>query len=190
MRTKFYIFILLTLINAPGLSYAGARDICAIPPRQVQIEVDKIVPVKPAENVTSESVAVMLPTSMEPTSNSEAVGSEIMDHNLKNLMQGKYIRNSEILRSAQKVQEVMQPKVTFGNPEEGGVQHSVNMEYEAFQKVAKLKYEGYLKSDIIYESAEENLNVSIFENLSPTTQVSVEHSSKEDLSYLKINWNW
>lgn len=190
MRTKLNTFILLALITVPALSYAGARDICAIPPRQVQIEVDKIVPVKPAESVTSESVAMMLPTSMEPTSDSEAVGGEIMDHNLKNLMQGKYIRNNELLRSAQKVQEVMQPKVTFGNPEEGGVQHSVNLEYEAFQRVAKLKYEGYLKSDVIYESSTEDVNVSVFENLNPTTQVSVEHKSKEDLSYLKINWSW
>src|SRR5690606_10486440 len=118
------------------------------------------------------------------------VQSKIMDHNIQNFIQGKYLKNSEVLQTAQKVQEAMKPSVSFGDTEEGGVQHTVNLEIEALQKLAKLNYTGFVDTNVVYAAEDQAVEVSLTEKLSNTTRLSLEHQSKTDLSIVKFNLDW
>jgi hypothetical protein len=165
------------------------RDPASIPPRQTELEIEKIVPVKPVDQkITQETVALAIPTDIEQTSDSDKVQAKIVDHNVQNLLQGKYIKNNAVLQSAQKVQEAMKPSMSFG--EEGGVQHNVNLELQPAQSVAKLNYSGFVETNVTYHTAEKSSEVSVSEQISSKAKLSLEHQSKEDLSMLKLNLDW
>ncbi len=169
--------------------YQPERDPASIPPRQTELEIDKIVPVKPIEKgMTSETVALAIPTDIEQTNNSDKVSAKIVDHNIQNILQGKYLKNNAVIQSAQKVQEAMKPSMSFG--EEGGVQHNVNLELEPAQNVAKLNYSGFVETNVTYYNADRTSEVSVSEQISDRAKLSLEHQSKEDLSMLKLNLDW
>ena len=165
------------------------RGPAAIPSKQISLDLGHVEPIEPLNSgLDQEAMNLMLPTDMEPTSDSTRVSNKVMDRNVQNLLQGRYMRNNKFVQSAQKVQQAVQPKFSFGS--ENGVQHTFNMQYEAFQKVAKLKYEGYLESDVIYEPDTQDVTVAFSEPLNKKTKISVEHESKSDLSLFRLNWNW
>lgn len=186
----FAVTLITCLILGQNVDvYIPKRNVAAIPPRQVQLEINQIVPLTPApQGVTQETIQLAIPTDMEQTNNSDAIQAKIVDHNIQNLLQGRYLKNSSVIKSAQKVQEAMKPSVSFGDS--GGVQHSVNLEVEAIQNVAKLNYSGYADTYITYMPREKSTEVSVSENISTRTKLSVEHKTKDDLSMLKLNFDW
>ncbi len=193
MKTKLSVALFIVCLimgqNLDSYKSDSLRNPAAIPPRQTELEIEKIVPVKPIEKgVTGDVVAMAIPTDIEQTNNSDKVQAKIVDHNIQNLLQGKYMKNSPVIQSAQKVQEAMKPSVSFG--EEGGVQHNVNVELEPVQNIAKLNYSGFLDTNVTYYSSEKNSEVSVSEKISSKAKLSLEHQSKDDLSMLKLNLDW
>ncbi len=186
------IFSMLTLITAVFISQQAyaRRTPSAIPPRQLEIEIQNVMAVKPLEHgISQETMNLAIPTDLKETSNSGQVGAQIVDHNIQNLLQGRYLRNSTIVQSAQKVQQLMKPSMSLGESE-GGIHHNVNLEIEAMQSVAKLNYTGYMDTNIIYSPKDEAVEVSVSEKLSDQTSLSLAHESKSDLSMLKLNFDW
>lgn len=191
LLTTIITFALASLYTQFVQTSQIERTPAAIPPRQIELEIDKVVPVKPADQgiVSQETVTMVMPTDIQQTNDSNIVRNKIVDHNIQNLMQGKFMKNSPIVQSAQKVQEAMKPSVSFG--EEGGVQHNVNLEVQPTQNIAKLNYTGFVDTNLTYSASEDHdVEVSMSERLSQKARLSIEHQSKDDLSMLKLNLDW
>lgn len=182
------VIIAILIAGLPAMAAKASRKPAAIPPRQLEVTLKEVVPVKPVAPLNQDSVALAIPTDIKETSSSQDVQAQIIDHNIQSLVQGKYLKNSPVVQTAQKVQEAMKPSVSFGDKD--GVQHKVDLEVEAIQSLAKLKYKGYINTNFVYASREDSLAVSLSEDLSQSTRLSLEHESKTDLSMVKLNVEW
>lgn len=192
MRTIAYTGAAVILLTATIATNDGPliRSPAAIPDRQVELVMDQQVPVqKPSDPIDKQTIALVIPMNLTPGSDEEEVQRMVLDHNLQNFVEGRYIKNQELVESAQKVQEALKPSFSLGG-EPNGVQHKVDLHIEAFQSRAKLNYSGYLKSDVVYTAEHNNVEVSVYEDLSPRTRLGVEHKSENDLSRVKIDFSF
>lgn len=165
------------------------RQPASIPDRQVELEIQKVVPVQPEKSgINSDSVAMVVPTNMPAGSRENELEARIVDHNIQNLIKGKYMKNSKIMESAKKVQETVQPSAKFVDSH--GIEHKVNLDIEPVQSRAKVQYTGFVDTDMAYNTRSQSVEVSVAEKLSERTQMSVEHQSQQDLSLVKFQFNW
>jgi hypothetical protein len=171
-----------------GYYYEGGRWPAAIPKRQIELDLSQVNPIKPQSELNQESIGLFIPTDMQATSDGTQVGNQVLDHGVQNLLQGKYLKNSPVVQTAQKMQEVIQPKV--GYTDASGVEHTLNLEVEAFQGFANLKYEGYLTSKLTFKPQSQDVQWVVSEELSKNSDLSVEHDSKSDVSWLKLSFGW
>lgn len=171
-----------------GYYYEVGRWPAAIPKKQIELDLSQVKPIRPQSELSGDSVSLFVPTNMTPTSDGALVGNQVLDHGFKNLLQGKYLKNSPVIQTAQKMQEVLQPKV--GYTDSTGIEHSLNLEVEAFQGFATLKYEGYLSSNLVFYPQSEDYQWMLSEDLTKTSALSVEHDSRGDVSWLKLSFEW
>lgn len=188
MRLFFGVIILFIAGCFFGYFYDTGRWPAAIPKRQIELDLSHVNPIRPQSELDRESVSLFLPTDMTPTNDSSQVSSQVLDHGVKNLLQGKYLKNSPVIQTAQKVQDVLQPKV--GYTDATGIEHSLNLEVEAFQGVASLKYEGYLTSNLVFHAGSDDYQWAISEELSKSSDLSLEHDSRTEISWLKLSFEW
>lgn len=188
MRLLVSALILFGLGFVFGTLFSVDRWPAAIPRKQIELDLGKVEPIKPQALIDPMTTELVIPQSLEPGSDGQRVGSQIMDHNLKNLMQGRFFRNAEFAKKAQEVQEAFQPSV--GYTDSSGVEHKVNLEFEAFQGFAKLKYDGYLSSNLTFVPESKDFLLSVSDQIAESTQLSVEHDSRSEVSWLKLNFGW
>jgi hypothetical protein len=188
MRLLVSAIILFGLGFTFGALFSIDRWPAAIPQKQIELDLGKVEPVKPQSLIDREATALVIPQNLAPGSNGQMVGTQILDHNLKNLMQGRFFRNAELAQRAQEVQEVLRPSV--GYTDASGVEHKLNLELEAFQGFAVLKYEGYLSSNLTFVPESKDFLVSVSDQIANSTRLSVEHDSKNETSWLRLNFGW
>lgn len=171
-----------------GFYFVPNRFPAAIPKRQIELDLGRVQPIQLKSELSAESTELIIPKDMQATSDERVVGNQVLDHGFKSLMQGKFLKNSPVIQSAQKVQQALQPKV--GYTDASGVSHSLNLEVEAFQGFAKVKYEGYLSSNLIFYPKTDDFEWSVSEELTDSSDLILEHDTRSEVSWLKISFGW
>jgi hypothetical protein len=168
----------------PSASYS------TIPKRQVELELEGIQVVKPhTVKITQKTIQTVVPTDMEATSDSKEIQAKVMDHNLKSFIRGEHFRNSEIFKGAKKLEKAMKPSFVIGDGDgENSIQHRLDVELEAAQSRAKLKYSGFVESEVIYGN--DNVDISLHEKINDIATFSLRHSSLDDFSRVEFRWDW
>jgi len=162
----------------------------AIPPQQLTINLEAVNPIHQQNKITGEDVAAVIPMNLQPGQTQQEVGLRVVDHTLNRFTQGDYFRNTEFGKAASGVEKAMKTEVHFGNPEENEIKHSFNMQIQAFEQKAFVKYTGFTDIRLTYLMYNSDLNLELYENLGGTTELVVTHMMHDQLSKAQLKWSW
>ncbi|MGE3974303.1 MAG: hypothetical protein AB7F59_07260 [Bdellovibrionales bacterium] len=162
----------------------------AIPPQQTSLNLEAVTPVAPQTTITSHDISGVIPLNLQPGQKEQDVGIKVVDHTLNTFTQGDFFKNSELGKAASGVEQAMKTEVHFGNPQENEIQHSLNMQVQAFEQKAFLKYSGLANVQVTYLMSGSDLNLEFNENLGGSTQLVVSHEVQDQLSKAQLRWNW
>ena len=157
---------------------------------------------------TDELVGLAEPQEIEPTKDldynensdaarSEKVGKKIMDHTFKNFAKGKFTPNASIFKTVKSVEESMKYDITFAKEKPDDIEHKINLQYQPFQNMAKMKYRGFLQANLEYYFSDAKLECSIEKDLSTGALLAVTYgndsvspNSDDSMSMLFMRWEW
>jgi hypothetical protein len=183
MKTLFKILTLVTFMTAS--SWAG------VPAAQRTIAPEDVPAAASVDHTLNvQDVARVIPTNMGATNDGKQVEKQVLDHSMQSLMKSKVITNNQIAKAAQSLQENFNPSMSFGGTEPNDVQHKINFKVMAFQKQAQLHYTGYLNAVATYSASDNNLNVTVSEDLTRTTHLQLVHESVTDQSSFNLKFDW
>lgn len=171
-------------------TFTSLYSYAAIPPQQLTIDLKSINPIQEQKKITNDDVAAVIPLNLQPGQSQQDVGLRVVDHTLNRFTQGDYFRNSEFGKAASGVEKAMKTEVHFGNPQENEIQHSFNMQIQAFEQKAFLKYTGYTDIRVTYLMYNSDLNLELYENLGGSTELVVTHTMHDQLSKAQLRWSW
>lgn len=184
------VAVIAQLIAAPALS--------AIPRTDYNSTIDfasftrGIQPIESTHVIKSEDVARWIPTNMQPTDSDGQVASQIFDFGLQNLLKSPQFKNNALVRSAQKMDSLVESDMSFGGDEEGATKHVFKLRMKPTQTLAQLNYEGYISARVNYQIAHEALNVEISEKIGGNTDLVLSHADTRDdrREMLSMRWNF
>jgi hypothetical protein len=175
---------------AVTFSFTCLYSHAAIPPQQLTINLQSVNPIEPAGKIDQHDVAAIIPMNLQPGQTDKEVGIRVVDHSLNTFTQGDYFRNTELGKAASGVENAMKTEVHFGDSENTEVQHSLNMQIQAFEQKAFLKYSGFMDVRVTYLMYNSDVNLEIYENLGGTTELVFTHDLHEQLSKAQVRWTW
>ncbi len=133
----------------------------------------------------------------EESTRNNKVGKKIMDHTFKNFAKGKFTPNASIFRTVKNVEESMKYDITFAKENANDIEHKINLQYQPFQNMAKMKYRGFLQANLEYYFSDAKLECSIEKDLTKDTLLAVTYgndsispNSDDSMSMLLMRWEW
>jgi hypothetical protein len=165
----------------------------AIPRTDIIFDITKIIePIASLRTIRSEDIAKFIPSDMTPSSSGGYVATRILDHSLQTIFKSPELRRSELGRSAQKLESVMETDVSFGGGEKGDVKHSVKFKMKPVQAKAQLDYTGYVNAQLSYQIQDQSMNLEVFEKVASNTDLVLTHNDShvETRDMLSLRWNW
>lgn len=192
MTSKFRKLALSLAIAAQVLVAPSAWG--AIPRTDRGVDFSKIItPIESLRVITADDVARFIPSSgLEPTGDSGAVATRILDHSISSILQSPELRRSAVGRSVQKVEAVIEPNISFGGAEKGSVKHTVRVKMAAIQSKAQIEYQGYMKAQLSFDVSKERLDLDITQKISDNTDLLVAHQQLANGStdMVSLRWNF
>ncbi len=153
-----------------------------------------IQPMVSLRNINADDIGQVIPKDMSPTGDSGNVAFQILDHSLSNFFNSSAIRNSDLGRTASKVEKSMEGNVAFGSKKPNSTQHSVKFAMKAAQTKALVEYTGYTNAQVSYHVAQSKLDVEVREDVSALkTQVVYNHTdiqNAEKVDMFSLRWGW
>jgi hypothetical protein len=175
---------------AVTFSFTCLYSHAAIPPQQLTLNLNAVNPIKEKAKITNEDVAALIPMNLQPGQTDKEVGLRVVDKGLNSFTQGDYFRNTEVGKAASGVEKAMKTEVHFGDPEQNEIQHSLNMQVQAFEQKAFVKYSGFTNVRLTYLMYNSNLNLEINESLGVNTELVIKHDLHDQLSQAQVKWSW
>ncbi len=189
-QNHIYLKIYPKVLWVVTFTFTSLYSYAAIPPQQLTIDFQSINPVKEKAKITRDDVAAVIPMNLQPGQSQAEVGLRVVDHTLNRFTQGDYFRNTEFGKAATGVEKAMTTEVHFGNLEENEIQHSINMQIQAFEQKAYLKYSGFTYIRVTYLMYNSDLNLELSEKLGSSTELIVTHTMLDQLSKAQLRWSW
>jgi hypothetical protein len=185
IKRRISVFLVFSLVSFFGWA--------AIPPQEV-LETQSIKPVKMPDFITSDDVARIIPTNLQPgTKDEDLILGRIMDHAVNTFVQGDYFRNTEIGKAAGKMDQVLKTEVSLGasETEDGEVvtEHKLSFQFLAFEQKAYLSYSGFTNFRMTYFGSQ-GLDLSLNQAISETTTLVLSHTTQDALSRVNMLWAW
>lgn len=166
----------------------------AIPPQEV-LDTRTIKPVYSlVKGIQPEHVAMVIPMNLQPGTNDEkTIMARVMDHSVNTFIQGDFLRNTELGKAAQNVENAMRAEVTIGDGfDESGepaTMHKINLQVAALEQKAFVSYSGLTNLNLSLAAAT-GLDISMNQALDTTTTLVLSHQTRDALSAMKVMWAW
>lgn len=134
-------------------------------------------------------VAEYIPMTMQPSSDSTLVFSQIADRGFAAYFSRPEVRESFIGQQATQVEEKMKAEVLLPSAER---EHKLNFNLQAFQATARIEYTGFTKAAIQYRATQSQLGFELSEVVASGKELVVSHSvqSENRISELNLRWNF
>jgi hypothetical protein len=126
----------------------------------------------------------------------QKVGKKIMDHTFKNFAKGKFTPNASIFRTVKNLEESMKYDITIPKTKADDIEHKINLQYQPFQNMAKVKYRGFLQANLEYHFSDSKLECSVEKELAPEVLMALTHGNdtispnNDSVSMLMMRWEW
>jgi hypothetical protein len=127
----------------------------------------------------------------------DKVGKKIMDHTFKNFAKGKFTPNAKVFRTVKNLEESMKYDITIPKTNANGIDHKINIQYQPFQNMAKIKYRGYVQANLEYFFSDAKLECSLEKDVTSDMLVAVTHGNdtsstdvSDSKSMLLLRWEW
>lgn len=172
MKTKILTAIIM-ILGTSSLSFAAIpkpmAELRDIPP--AVYPVDKTI-------IDNKTVQQVIPTNMPATEDTKLVQTKIVDHSLKNILNGDFFRNSAIGKLATKIEEATRPTIEIkSSDKKDAIVHKFDFQFEPQQRVAYFRYTGFLSSNINYDMLNNYLRAEAFTELSSVSRIGVVHDN-------------
>lgn len=134
--------------------------------------------------------------SIDVTDNSKTVVNKIVDNSVMYWWDNSGIKNTNVGRAVETVQNKMKADVNLGSTQgqdvKNSTQHKLSFRVLAAQALAKIEYYGWFKAAFKYDAKSATSEAEVLENLSNNKDLVVSHSvnKNESRSQISLNWKW
>ena len=134
-------------------------------------------------------ITQVVPLDLQPTDDSNSVFSKVADQSLSSIFNSPELRQTPFGQTATQVEEKVRQDVVMN---QGGIQHKLTFQVQAFQSVARLDYKGYTNASLKYKASESSMALEVWEKITRTRDVILSHITKPDdrLSSVAMRWNF
>jgi hypothetical protein len=149
-----------------------------IPNQDRFIDLKSIIVVKPVDDsiFNKQNVTTYVPTNLTPTRDSNALASQlessIGQKITEQILNSDIFKKSSIGQIQDKIQTATNRSVSIQSGP-NGITHKFNLTVQAAQRVAKLNYEGFFKSDLVYDNANSFVQLAIYKPLNDTSTLTL-----------------
>jgi len=155
-------------------------------------DITKMVqPIESLNIIRHEDVAKIIPQNMAPSDNGGTVASQILDFSLQNLFRSSAFANTDLGRSAKRVEQVMESDLQVGG-ENGTTKHVFKVKMKPVQTQAQINYEGFMRAQMSYQIAREEFQVEVSERLTASADVVLSHlgsrGERQDMLSLRLRF--
>gem|GEM_PF-6591080 len=147
--------------------------------------------------IEAQDVALYVPQDLPADMPDNRVGREVMDHTFRNFIKGKMTPNAEIFRTVKKVEETLNYDIAINQPSvKEEIQHKFRVQYRPFQKIAKLRYDGFFNANMEYFFDRSFMEYSVEKYLDDSTLLTIKQSpdpiadSTSALTTLNLSMTW
>lgn len=155
--------------------------------KRLVIPVDNVTP-----KITTEDVARVVPTDLPAGTSQSTLLNRIVDRGVSLWFNSAVMKQSALGRMAEETQEKLKTDLVVPADEEGGVSHKFSFKFEAFQALAKLEYEGWMRAAINFDAKSSSTNIYLKERVFVDKELIVSHKAdrEQDLSMVGLAWSW
>jgi hypothetical protein len=134
-------------------------------------------------------VQTVIPTSLAPTDNSNAVFSKIADQSISSFFNSAQVRATPFGKTATTVEQKMKQDLVV---QSGETQHKFTFQVQAFQALAKIDYTGFTNARLKYEGHSAAIGLEVFEKITKDKELVLEQLNKPDdrVSSVNVRWNF
>lgn len=186
-----------------ALLFAQNAAQAAIPRQQVVPSVEFVKMASeppPSSDMYDKIVQQIIPTDINNRETQENVARKIADHSLQTFLQGDAFKNSDLGKTTSKLESVMKADISLGGgdstpnadgtPGEPGIQHKIEVQYQAVQNIAKIEYEGFLKATASVSMNGGKSEVAIEEDLTDKSKLVLNHQTDSATSMVNYYLAW
>jgi hypothetical protein len=156
------------------------------------LDASTIHPIESMNGLKYADVQKIIPADLNPNDQS-GVGRRILDNSLKNAMNSSAIRNSDLGRTATRVENSMQKNVSIGSREPNSVHHEFEFAADPVQAQARIHYSGLANAQISYHANEAKMDFEMREPVHAiATDVVYNHTdvSGDRRDLMSLRWIW
>ena len=174
--------ILLTVL----ISQAAFAKVTATNTTPIQI------PQAPSNGWTQEDVSSVIPTDMSSSNDTAYVATRIGDKAVQAWFKSPTVKNSQIGRTADTVQENLKTEVSVGGQDPTKTAHKFTFQVLALQAISQLRYSGWLNAALDFDARAHETRLELTEKLWSNKDLVFSHTAKADqgLSAVGLRWNW
>lgn len=186
LRLPFHFLAVLLVMGF----FAPFNAQAMIPKQQTELILENIKPILPKVQIDEQEVRKVIPTDIKSGASADEVEQKILDCSTKSLVEGKMFQ-SPFLDSAKKIESALRPNLSLGKSP-SGVQHQLNLDYQAFQNRANMSYAGFLEATANFDLSARSLKLVFARMVGTGTKVILDHQANLDSSIemLRFQWNW
>lgn len=202
MRIKGLFKLDLLALFAVSLAAVGHAS---IPDPQLEIpknmgETLRGMPRPGPATFTSDDLASVFPLDMPPTRSYSYIGTRMVDHTINSFIHGSFFRESELGKVAQKVNNAFKTEIQLGEtpvivgqmaPKEV-IAHKLDVQIEALQKRAFLKYRGFFDTNVNYTylPEEDAIDIEWGRKIYRQTHMVFTYQVLTTATGIRFHWPW
>ena len=185
----------------------------------VELDLDREFVKQGREGFTDKTVTQMVPLRMRPTSNGDRIKEQIMRKTARSITESPMVKDNFLTRRFKKLQQQvsmdlsLKPKAKPKAPTKpvakkapqkpkqksvadlvqvSETKHDFKMNVNPMKGKARVRYTGYVQSQIQYNHREASIDLSLEEKLSENSRIAFSHRSNPEGSSQMLNYqiNW
>ena len=124
-----------------------------------------------------------------------SISNKILDQSVNSFLQSDYVQQTSFAKTAKSVEEGARADISFGS-KDSKIQHKVSLQYEAFQKEAKIGYKGLVDLQVKYNTISDDYQAELTQKVNGKEfvlghkVVTDDYQAKDDVSTVSMRWNW
>jgi hypothetical protein len=152
-----------------------------------------IHPMATLNGIRYEDVAMFIPKDLATNSNSSNVSGHILDHSISSIFNSQAVRNSDLGRSAHKIEHNMQGGVSMSGSGDRAINHAIHFAMVPSQGRAQIVYSGLTDAQISYQAVSAKLDFEVREAVAMVgTDLVYNHIAQngDRTDMLSMRWKW
>ena len=112
--------------------------------------------------LNAQDIQKIIPMNMMPTSNSTEVAHQILDNSLGHILERPEFQRTSIGKTARQVEDTLKTDIEIGGQKPGEIKHRFNLQMQAFQRMARVHYLGFVEAQLRFSLLVEKLEFEVF----------------------------